>query len=218
MNPIVVALIVVLALAVLAGAVFFIFFQGPDLSKYEALVEPRITAKSDLRVLEVRFSGKPNEVLGDAFGLLFKTYYSLPGVPKGPGQSAPAARFEGLAELPKDAAERAKVIGKFTEKDWKGGVALPIPESVKELPAVEAKPPYQVRIAVWPYGQTAEILHKGSYESEPPTIARLEEYIEAKGYEVRGDHEEEYLKGPGMPFVKPEDYYTIIRLRVVPRK
>lgn len=218
MNPFMIVLIVVAALVVVGALVFFVFFQGPDLSKFEALLEPRIAAKPDLRVLEVRFSGKPNQVLGDAFGLLFKTYYSLPGVPKGPGQSAPAARFEGLAELPKDAAERAKVIGAFAEKDWKGAVALPIPDSVKELPAVEAKPPYQVRIAVWPYGQTAEILHKGSYESEPPTIARLEEYIKAKGYEVRGDHEEEYLKGPGLPFVQPKDYYTIIRLRVVPRK
>jgi hypothetical protein len=214
MNVPLIVIIVISVVLILAALAIFVFLKGPDLSKYEVLREPRIGMKPDQHMLEVRFSGKPDEVLKEAFGLLFKTYYSLPGVPKGPGQSAPAARFEGLADLPRDAAERAKVIGRFTERDWKGAVALPIPESVKDLPALEAKPPYEVRIAVWLYGETAEILHKGSYESEPPTIARLEEFIKASGYENQGDHEEEYLKGPGMPFVQSKDYWTIIRLRV----
>jgi hypothetical protein len=68
--------------------------------------------------------------------------------------------------------------------------------------------------ATWEYGEVAEILHLGSYETEPPTIERLQEYVAAEGYSVIGDHEEEYLKGPGMMMVAPKDYWTIIRYRV----
>jgi effector-binding domain-containing protein len=61
----------------------------------------------------------------------------------------------------------------------------------------------------------AEILHIGPYDREEPDIARLTGFIKDNGYSIIGDHEEEYLKGPGM-FSKgnPEKYYTIIRYRV----
>ncbi|MDP2984459.1 MAG: GyrI-like domain-containing protein [Candidatus Latescibacter sp.] len=61
----------------------------------------------------------------------------------------------------------------------------------------------------------AEILHIGPYDREEPAITRLTAFIKDKGYSIVGDHEEEYLKGPGM-FSKgnPEKYYTIIRYRV----
>ena len=39
-------------------------------------------------------------------------------------------------------------------------------------------------------------------------------FIKKEGYEICGLHEEEYLRGPGVPFVKPKDYYTIIRYPV----
>jgi hypothetical protein len=61
----------------------------------------------------------------------------------------------------------------------------------------------------------AEILHVGRYDDEGPTIRRLLEFIKASGYSVAGEHEEEYLKGPGMfgPG-NPEKYLTIIRYPV----
>ncbi|MBN2445076.1 MAG: hypothetical protein JXJ04_27215, partial [Spirochaetales bacterium] len=54
----------------------------------------------------------------------------------------------------------------------------------------------------------------GPYEAEVPTIEKLEAFIKEQGYSIIGDHEEEYLKGPGMGFVNPRDYYTIIRYRI----
>jgi effector-binding domain-containing protein len=61
----------------------------------------------------------------------------------------------------------------------------------------------------------AEILHVGSYSSEEPDIRRLHAFVESKGYRVIGDHEEEYVKGPGMFFAgDPDKYLTIIRVRI----
>ena len=47
------------------------------------------------------------------------------------------------------------------------------------------------------------------------TILRLHDFIDSQGYRIIGEHEEEYLRGPGM-FSRgnPEKYYTIIRYRV----
>jgi hypothetical protein len=61
----------------------------------------------------------------------------------------------------------------------------------------------------------AEILHVGSYSTEKPDVARLLQFISANGYRGVGEHEEEYVKGPGMLFAgDPDQYLTIIRLRV----
>ena len=55
----------------------------------------------------------------------------------------------------------------------------------------------------------------GRYDAEQPDIVRLIDFINSRGYRVIGDHEEEYVKGPGMLFAgDPDQYLTIIRLRV----
>jgi effector-binding domain-containing protein len=70
-------------------------------------------------------------------------------------------------------------------------------------------------ITTWAYGDVAEILHVGPYNAEQPDIERLLNFISAQGYRLVGEHEEEYVKGPGMMFSgDPQQYLTIIRLRV----
>jgi hypothetical protein len=214
MKALIIVGIIVVALAAIGAAVYLLFLKGPDLSGYESLRDPRISPRPRKKMLEVAFQGKPDELLPKAFQLLYKAYYSLPGVPKSKGGSAPIARFKGLAGLPTDLAKRAEALANFSANDWSGVVGLPVPESVTDLPTLGDTSPFTVRLAVWEYGEVAEILHVGSYETELPTIAGLEEYIRAQGYKISGDHEEEYLRGPGMLFTKPESYYTIIRYPV----
>lgn len=72
----------------------------------------------------------------------------------------------------------------------------------------------EVKLTKWEYGTIAEILHTGPYSSETPTIERLKKFIKDSGYEIIGDHEEEYIKGPGLFPSNPKDYYTIIRYRI----
>jgi hypothetical protein len=72
-----------------------------------------------------------------------------------------------------------------------------------------------MRIENWEYGLTAEILHLGPYGDEAEDIAALKRFISANGLAIRGPHEEEYVKGPGMLFKgNPAKYRTWIRYPV----
>jgi hypothetical protein len=211
-------ILLIAGIVLVLGLVLFLFFKrGPDLSSYLPLKEPRISRKPNERVLEVEFSGPADKVIKEAYSVLFKAYFGLKGSPKGPAMKVPKARY--LVSTAKDEANEAR-LKEFLAHDWKGAVAIPIPE---DLSVPEGKPDAEgmaARAAVWDYGEVAEILHLGSYETEPPTIAKLEDFIRARGYRILGDrgneylHEEEYLKGPGMGMVSPKDYWTIIRYRV----
>lgn len=198
----------IVLVVVIAGVAMFL--KGTDISQYEPLVNPRIVAKPDSRVLEVPFD-VPSDGLKSVFGVLMKTYFGLPGVKKGPGMPALAARYENLVDmsLPPEQLQEA-----YKNIVWKGTAAIAVPETVKTLPDGSAAGQMTPRLAVWKYGEVAEILHKGPYEDETPTVRRLMEHIETQGYEIAGLHEEEYLRGPGIPFVQPKDYYTIIRYPV----
>jgi hypothetical protein len=188
---------------ILAGILFiaymFLFPKGPDLSKYEFLREPRITNLPAQKMLEVRVTGDPNVAGKDGFGQLFKTFFQLKRTTSGLDMVPPRARWPKPFNTPKN--------------EWLGIYGMPIPASIITLPEQEG--PVKATIATWEYGDVAEILHIGPYTDEPPTVQRLYKFIEQQGYTVIGEHEEEYLKGPGL-FSQgdPKKYYTIIRYRV----
>jgi hypothetical protein len=193
--------IVVVVLVI--GAGFFLFgMRGPDPAKYMYLKQPQLAEMADLKVLEVEARGEPEVVGSQAFGLLFKTYFKLRGVPKGPKQPAPRARWPLAFDTPKEL--------------WVGRYAMPIPDNIESLPGEQADGSALVaKITTWQYGQIAQILHVGPYDREEPTIAKLTQFIRDSGYKIVGEHEEEYVKGPSV-FSKgnPEKYLTIIRYRV----
>ncbi|MCL5278896.1 MAG: hypothetical protein M1376_03190 [Planctomycetes bacterium] len=198
-----VALVVVPVVVVLVPvAVFLLGLGGPSARQFEYLKDPQVRILPDLKVLQVEAKGEPGVVGGQAFSLLFKTYFQLKGVPKGPKQPAPRARGPLPLETPKG--------------EWVGRYAIPVPDNIDSLPSqTEGTPGLRVELTTWEYGTVAEVLHIGPYDKEEPTIARLTQFIKDCRYEIIGDHEEEYLKGPGM-FGKgnPRKYLTIIRYRV----
>jgi len=190
---------IILGLGALGAAVLGHFMmKGPDLSRYQALKEPRITARPDQRMLQVEAVGDPNTVGLKAFALLFQTYYRNART-RGPAE--PLARWPQPFDTPKD--------------QWVGLYALPVPGTLDKLKEAPAAPGLTVALTTWQYGEVAEILHVGPYAAEAPTIERLMAFIDTSGYVVAGPHEEEYLRGPGL-FGKgnPDKYHTIIRYRV----
>lgn len=192
------------AVLVLAAVVLYLFMpKGPDVAAYEFLKDPRIAKMPDQKMLVVTAKGDPNAVGGKAFKLLFSTYFKIPGVLKTTA-IAPRARWVGDMNV---------------KSSWTGYYALPVPEAATQLPAIHAEPGYTVELATWAYGDVAEILHRGPYSEERPTIEKLHQYIARQGYKVIGEHEEDYIKGPGMFSAgDPKGYYTIIRLRVAKAK
>lgn len=179
-----------------AGSALVLFAAGglQDLSKFESLKEPQIRQMPAQKMLVVEAKGDPNIVAQNAFSLLFKTFFSLPGAQ----MTAPRARWLNTVNSPKN--------------EWMGLYGLPLPDSVKSLPQGVTG----VRLETWEYGDVAEILHVGPYAEETPTIKKLIQFIDDKGYQIIGPHEEEYLKGPGMA-ASPAEYWTIIRYQIKKR-
>jgi hypothetical protein len=200
-NKIVIISITLAVLLIGAGIILFSLNNyGPKLSQVAYLLVPRITTKPDTKALVVEATGVPGETVGPAFGLLFKTYFKIKGVPKGRSMEAPRARWPKPLTTPRD--------------QWLGIYAIPVPSSVTTLPPIPNKTNLQIVLREWEYGEVAEILHKGPYAAEDTTVQKLRKYIAVQGYEISGDHEEEYLKGPGFLPTDPAKYLTIIRYQV----
>jgi hypothetical protein len=200
MGLTVLAVIVVLVLAALV--VWVGSPRGPRLDEVAHLREPRLVTLPPQKVLLVTATGDPKIVAGKAFGALLKTYFRLKGVPRGgPSFKAPRGRWPIGSDVPAE--------------QWTGLYAIPVPDAVTEIPPTAASEGLDVRLATWEYGPVAEVLHVGSWASEAPTIARLREFIDRQGCTIAGEHEEEYLRGPGMLFAgDPGGYLTLIRYPV----
>jgi hypothetical protein len=168
---------------------------GPNPKKYETLKNPVITNRESQMMLVAELHGDPN-LQTKAVGELFRVWYSLPMKDK--RMVAPRARWLKPFNTPKS--------------EWVGLWAMPVPRDINHLPAGT---PVNLRLEEWEGGLTAEILHIGPYSTENPDIDRLHAFISNSGYRIAGDHEEEYIVGPGM--FGPGDtgkYLTIIRYRV----
>jgi len=192
---------IAVVLLVLVGGAIYVMMSGPDLSAYEKFRQPALLTMPAQKVLVAEATGTPEQIAGQTLPVLFKTYYSLPNVPRGRSMPAPRARWPMQIHTPQD--------------QWVGRFAMPIPASVTALPPATAPAGVQPKIDTWEYGEVAQILHVGPYDKEAPTIETLTAFIKAQGYAIAGEHEEVYLRGPTM-FGKgnPEKYYTLIRYQV----
>lgn len=190
--------VIVVVLAGIVGVTIWVR-SGPSPAQFAYIANPRLTRLPDRQMLVVEAHGDPNVVGAHAFKRLFKAYYKLDGVSRG-RPPAPRARWPRPDETPKH--------------EWVGSYALPVPAGAS-LPSSAAEADLPVSIRTWEYGAVAEILHVGRYSNEDTDIRRLVDFVVSQGYRVIGDHEEEYVRGPGMFFAgDPEQYLTIIRLRV----
>jgi len=174
---------------------------GPDLSKYYSMKEPVIKEMPDQKMLVAEIKGDPNETGKTGMAAIYRMFFTLYGKDRSlPLPSAPRARWPKPMDTPK--------------QDFIGLWALPVPDSITTLP--EQRPGFPVvKLDTWKYGTVAEIVYIGPYTDEQPAIEKLRKFITDNGYEIAGDHEEEYIKGPGMIFKgNPKKYITIIRYAV----
>jgi hypothetical protein len=79
----------------------------------------------------------------------------------------------------------------------------------KSLPAIG-----RVRLERFAEGRAAQVLHRGPYSAEGPTIEGLHRFIAEQGLELSGKHHEIYLGDPRR--AAPEKLRTIIRQPVAP--
>jgi hypothetical protein len=200
LNKGLISSLLALIIIIVVGVMFTM--RGPDIARYRYLRDPGIRTMPPQRVLVVEAKGSPEIAGKKAFGLLFKAYFSLKGVPKkGKTVPAPRARWPRSVSVP--------------IAEWSGLYAMALPDTIKGIPLPAAPKNLTIQVATWEYGKVAEILYTGPYDKEEPSITRLHGFVKDRGYEITGEHEEEYLRGPGMFFRgDPEKYVTIIRYRI----
>jgi hypothetical protein len=74
--------------------------------------------------------------------------------------------------------------------------------------------PDAVRLETLDEGLSVQILYRGSYSDEAPTIARMHEWIHTNGYTETGHHHELYLSDPRR--TAPASLKTILRQPIRP--
>ncbi|GAJ08225.1 unnamed protein product, partial [marine sediment metagenome] len=161
-------------------------------------LEPRVLDMPPQKMAVVRGKGTPDKVFAELMPALYGSVYTLKFDLKKKGLATfkiggLRARYPDAHRVPKD--------------EWAHVIGLPIPEDTATLP--QKLPGIEVKIETWQYGTVAQILHLGAYDQETPTIERLCRFIEDGGYEISGDHEEEYLTSPDAKVPK-----TIIRYAI----
>lgn len=67
----------------------------------------------------------------------------------------------------------------------------------------------ELRFESYHEGLSAQIMHIGPYSAEGPTVEKIHNFIQEKGYQLRGKHHEIYLGDPRR--AKPENLKTVIR-------
>lgn len=171
----------------------------PNLNAYDVLREPRITERPNEKVLQATLKGDPDKTAALAIEAVMRGFYSIGEVNKFEFH-APKARWLGDE--------------KTAREDWVGVFAMTVPATVSKAPK-SPTPEVELVLANWEYGKVAEMLHQGDYNSTLQTASKLKAFIAQWGYEVVGDHEEEYILGPGSPGEKgPSSWITVVRYRI----
>ena len=151
----------------------------------------------------------------DAIRTLYPLSYTLKFMVK-------KSRGVDYGVMPMEGLWWADDMGAFMENNrdlWMWTSMVPQPEFItgdmvkQAMEQVEKKsnPPAlsKVRFELFNEGSCAQIMHIGPYSAEGPTIKKLHDFIEAKGYERSGKHHEIYLSDPRRS--APEKLKTIIR-------
>lgn len=161
---------------------------------------PELTTVSPITVLTLTSVGDPNKsekyfnaLYGTAYATKFKVYKPQNKAMK---LGKLMARWPDAHLKPKD--------------EWTGVWGIPVPDFVKQDDLIQKDPALKVSVELWTYGDVAQILHKGPYADEGPTVNMLHVFIKKSGYKINGDHEEVYLTSPDA-----KDQKTLIRYKVI---
>jgi hypothetical protein len=188
----------------------------PDL--YSAGPDPTVVEVPELTFLAIDGRGDPNTSAGYAqavqalYAMAYGVHFALKRRPG--GLDARVMPLEGLWWVPD--------MSLFRESDkdaWLWRLLIAQPEQVTAGTVAEVRaaatakkpglPLDRVRLERFAEGRCAQVLHRGPYAEEAPTIERLHRYIADRGYRLTGRHHEIYLGDPRR--AAPEKLRTILR-------
>jgi hypothetical protein len=191
---------------------------------YDAREQPALIEVPTISYLMVDGHGNPNrsETFKRAVEALYAVAYEIKfRVRELPdGVDFAVMPLEGLWWIPN---ARVWDFDDKSDWDWTLMVAQPpvvTPELVAEaIVAVRRKKKElraldEVRFMPFDEGTSAQVLHRGPFAAERPTLERLFDFVKREGYMPVGKHHEVYLSDPQR--TAPGRMRTIIRQPVVP--
>lgn len=184
---------------------------------YGAGATPTVVDVPERPYLMIDGAGDPNtsQAYQDTLTALYPLAYGLrKAVKDATGIAYKVMPLEGLWWV--DDMARFSLDDK-TNWQWTAMICLPDDVSpdlaAAVLPAVTVKKKlvvgHRARVERFGDGPSVQILHRGAYADEAPTIARLHDFIDANGWQFRGRHHEIYLTDPRRG--DPAGNRTIIR-------
>lgn len=184
---------------------------------YTATDAPAVVAVPPRPYLMIDGAGDPNtsQAYQDALAALYPLAYGLrKAVKDATGDAYTVMPLEGLWWV-----EGLRRFSFDDRTDWRWTAMICQPEQITAELAAEiiAAVTASKQLAaghlarVKPYGDglAAQVLHRGPYAEEAPTIARLHRFIGDRGYRFAGRHHEIYLTDPRKS--APASNRTIIR-------
>lgn len=184
---------------------------------YSAPADPELVDVPSRPYLMIDGRGDPNtgREYADAVSSLYPLAYGLRKVIKDTtGDAYPVMPLEGLWWV--DDMTRFTVEDK-SDWQWTSMILLPdavtadmASETIESVTAKKKLPSgHLARFEVYGDGKAAQVLHRGPYADEAPTIAGLHDFIDEAGYHLAGKHHEIYLTDPRKS--APANNRTIIR-------
>ncbi|MEZ5071238.1 MAG: GyrI-like domain-containing protein [Bacteroidales bacterium] len=188
---------------------------------------PEIVEIPAYRFFTVSGEGDPNsEQFGEYIGVLYSLSYGVKMSPK-KGMAPDGFHdytvypLEGVWDL-REEARKDSAAG-FSKEDLVFTMMIRQPDFVDEsfamriLGEMARKKPHplldQVRFETLEEGKCVQMLHLGSYDSEPESFRRMEEFAAGKGLtRLSKTHREIYLSDPGK--VASDKLKTVLRFRV----
>ena len=184
---------------------------------YPSTNEVSVVDLPEMKFLMIDGQGDPNtsQEYQDAMETLFPVSYKTKFISKKESQDYVVMPLEGLWWT--DNMDEFSIADKSS---WKWTVMIRQPDFVgksmidramKELEKKKDIPARsKLRLETFQEGEAVQIMHIGPYgEAEAPAVNKLQEYIENKGYQLRGKHHEIYISD--MRRTKPEKLKTVIR-------
>jgi hypothetical protein len=181
--------------------------------------EPELVDVPELQFAMIDGHGDPNvapeyrDAVQALYAVAYAARFALKRAPDGLDYGV--MPLEGLWWVPDMSAF---TIEDKSAWDWTAMIMQPEQVSAEVFQAARAaaankKPSLEalrrVRLERFAEGPAAQLLYRGAYADEGPTIRRLHAFIAEQGYERAGKHHEIYLGDPGR--TAPEKLKTIIR-------
>ena len=194
-------------------------FKKSQKEFYTAKLNPQMLDVPSMKYLMIDGAGNPGKSpdYSASVGALFGIAYTLKFmIKKSSGVDYAVGPLEGLWWM-----DRMEEFSMDRKDDWKWTMMIRQPDFIKKEDFKTALDLFfkkkdanhdfgmLVRFEEYEEGNSAQVLHNGPYDNEPPVIAGLHDFIKGKGFSLRGKHHEIYMGDPRR--ADPAKLKTVLR-------